>query len=539
MQILALNYHGSIFHFMGWKFVYKNATSYNTQVKTLHMIPEKLEYEATFEFAVGVDVVTALNDVGSIESTLFVLFYSLLYGMTVESLRFELTSSNKASLILVATDAGARAYNQRLLNPRKLEDVNEHIWSVEADYKLYTDRMVTSMFKRESLDVMSPKDEICKAYCEMVYSANPNEGFVDAVNITRLVIPDAIFEDVCKQVANLRYYKGDQFGMVNVDNNPEVRGLFGSLFNKDESFGGVLMSFAQCIINFNTTLGFIYESGITGTGFVFRRGAYFEDCSNLTKLPYSYLHHPCPYFIHMTANPMGLFTSGDRATYVTEMAGADVKREYNNFMDKDDALNVKLYKMDFANGYDNAIDCQRDIIGSKLIVDWSTIHSDGLNPFWLHSNEHNEITLVKPSGHIRIVTRKQCRSIPSLMIDTKASTYVEYVDVYISTSYSAARSKIKTCGVKKRHLFYPTKTGKTTILYKSIGKNSHGRYNYLLLINNTLKIGELDRIPDKIQYTPMEVQLMSDMAEVIQMDEAYFYQVSPTLTVCTPPETIQ
>ena len=85
----------------------------------------------------------------------------------------------------------------------------------------------------------------------------------------------------------------------------------------------------------------------------------------------------------------------------------------------------------------------------------------------------------------------------------------------------------------------------SAVLYESTYKNDKGQISYLLLVNNTLKIGEGhnkrgESIPDEVEYTAMELSLLSDFVWPYFdiTPKSNVYSITPTLTICCSPETM-
>lgn len=521
MNAKSLNYHGSIFHFAGWRFVYKKGT--DPVLVTDLPAESTILYDVFFEFPIGKDVVTGLNDVNSTLYLAFVCCYSFLYNAKIMSLEFTLVSGKQAELKLVVIEADAENAYLHHKYPKRLTTIDRHVGYIRRDKTMGDITDGYPDISTESIAVYSPTNEIRKSFCEATYCMN-FRYMHSTCNAAVMIIPDKIFDCIKSQVENLSDCSMPSFGQLRY--SPKLIHTFGLLYYdtsipERQMLGAVYFSMAQCIISFDNWLRVIFNAGITRTDFVWSRSVILT-------------HIDDEYCVVMTAVPIGLITSGNRATHITVDDYSHTKCDGNGCCIRD-------YSINFVNGYENVTEHQRDIMSPKLITDWATLYSDGANPFWIQTDMGDNLILVKPVGCIRINTHKQLVHIPSIPSnDSLVRGQVAYVNIYIADTYKGAREALKMrCGIEKYHIFYPKKESKTAIFYKSAAKNPNGNFNYILIINNTIKIGELDSIPDTVQYTPMEVQLMSDLvAPDMDLTNADFYQVTPTLTIAASPETM-
>lgn len=500
---------------MGWKFTFKNSIPFYME--------EIVTYEASFEIPVGRDIVSEFNDITSPVNVVFIYCYSYLFDAMIKTLAFKLMSSNTAELELVVSRASWRTEQFSERCPVKLPSVSEHAKTLmkESETLRTMEEDGEGMYEISDFEVFSPKHENKKAFCKISYIAK--EGLpipIVSSNIMEFIIPDSIYEKVLPLISNLNDFKDSSFGIVHYD--MELYQIFGSMYNITDTIlakttmGRLYLMLVQFVIHFETLHQLVYGGGITRSMFTFERGVFIR------KRNYQYE-------ICMMASPCGIITSGKRDTEIT------VSNDDEPESTKDS--HVRIYHMNFNNGYDSDFNHFLDISQADLIMDWSTLYSDGVNPLWF-SAQSPKLRYPDSFGHIRINTHKKSGKIK----DTNADVMVAYTDIYIAPNYATARAGAKNpeIHVMKYHIFYPKKRNSMSILYKSAFKNPQGHYNYILVINNFIKAGELGEVPDEIKYTPMEMVLLSDfVAEFMQLDaDSSFYQVTPFITICTSPETI-
>ena len=521
MNVKSLNYHGSIFHFAGWRFVYKGGT--NPVLVTDLPAESTILYDVFFEFPIGKDVVTELNDINSILYLEFVCCYSFLYNAKIINLEFTLVSGKQAELKLVIIEADVENEYLHHKYPKRLKTIDRYVECICRDKTMGDITDGYPDIAAESIAVYSPTNGICKSFCEVVYCINTSIENSEC-NAAVMIIPDKIFDCIKTQVENLSDYSTSNFGRIMY--SLKLIHTFGLMYYdtsipERQMLGVAYFAMAQCIISFDNWLRIIFNAGITRTDFVWSRSVFLTNTDD-------------EYRVVMTAVPIGLVTSGNRATYITVDDYSHTKCDCNGCCIRD-------YSINFVNGYENVTEHQKDIIAPTLITDWATLYSDGANPFWIQTDMDDNLILVKPVGCIRINTHKQLVHIPYIPSnDSLVKGKVAYVNIYVADTYKGARRVLKMrCGIEKYHIFYPKKESKTAIFYKSVAKNPNGNFNYILIINNTIKIGELNNIPDTVQYTPMEVQLMTDLvAPDMDLSSSDFYQVTPALTIASSPETM-
>ena len=131
MNAKSLNYHGSIFHFAGWRFVYKKGT--DPVLVTDLPAESTILYDVFFEFPIGKDVVTELNDVNSTLYLVFVCCYSFLYNAKIINLEFTLVSGKQAELKLVIIEADAENEYLHHKYPKRLKTIDRHVEYIRRD----------------------------------------------------------------------------------------------------------------------------------------------------------------------------------------------------------------------------------------------------------------------------------------------------------------------------------------------------------------------------------------------------------------------
>ena len=550
---MTLKLEGSDFHYLGWKFVYKSITSLSddsiVHVNSYVLGEEKcVSYDMVFEYPTGNDVIGCLSDISHVLYRIFNYFYAYLYGYTILQAEFRLITSKKATAVFTIVETEQFASNCKDIYPVRMSYTDEYFDTYEIDNFIDPE----GPYELVDASVHSKEFVTTKAYCQATFGFNPNmPNDFKSASFSRMIIPDSIYEELKSHAESFDYHNDESFTAIGY--NTKIYEIVGRMYQDlitdgmYQAFGYAFLTMAIGFITFEQISRIVYESGISRHKFVYIQTMYMR----YYKDDYEAIHystHSYPFMMTFLAIPIGLVTSGERATKVSAIPSLSTSDKLKN-------SKFSIYKFDFFNGFEDIIEHVEELRAPYILSDWSSLYSDALNPIWLNPDGHDDFynamhtRITPPSGHIRINRQSDFGS----KRETVAVVEVCYVTVYLAknrkdaTRYARNRNNVlySESYVRKEHIFYPKKISMSAVLYESRYKNDKGQISYLLLVNNTLKIGEGhnkrgESIPDEVEYTAMELSLLSDFVWPYFdiTPKSNVYSITPTLTVCCSPETM-
>ena len=546
---MTLKLEGSDFHYLGWKFVYKSIATPSEDsmvyVNSYVLGEEKVvSYDMVFEYPTGNDVISCLSDISNIMYRIFTYFYAYLYGYTILQAEFRLIAPKKATAVFTIVETEQFVSNCKDMYPAKMIYTDEYFNAYDINSLLDPE----GPYELVDASVHSKELVTAKAYCQATFGFDPNlPNDFKSASFSRMIIPDSIYEELKSHAESFDYHDDRSFTAIGY--NTKIYELVGRMYQDlvtdkmYQTFGCAFLTMAIGFITFEQISRVIYESGISRHKFVYIQTMYMKYHGDDQVIP-----PPYPFTMTFMAIPIGLVTSGERATKVSVIP---TKLKAVNFK----YLNFATYKFDFFNGFEDIIEHVEELRAPYILSDVSSLYSDALNPLWLNPDEHDDFynamhtKITPPSGHIRINRQSNFGA----KKDTVAVVEVCYATIYLAkdrkdaTRYAKNRNNVpySESYVKKEHIFYPKKVSMSAVLYESRYKNSEGKTSYVLLVNNTLKIGEGhnkrgESIPDEVEYTAMELSLLSDFVwPYFDINpKSSVYSITPTLTICCSPETM-